>query len=75
MIYPDSFEKKIGFAAVRDMVASHCSSTLGGEYCREMAFSKNVFIQYSKRYTMYQNAKIVQIACNNKNKVKKEVRF
>lgn len=39
MIYPDSFEKKIGFAAVRDMVASHCSSTLGSEYCREMAFS------------------------------------
>ena len=39
MIYPDSFEKKIGFAAVRDMVASHCSSTLGGEYCKEMSFS------------------------------------
>ena len=39
MIYPDSFEKKIGFATVRDMVASHCSSTLGSEYCREMAFS------------------------------------
>lgn len=39
MIYPESFEKKIGFAAVRDMVASHCVSTLGSEYCHEMSFS------------------------------------
>ena len=39
MIYPDSFEKKIGFAAVREMVANHCTSSLGKEYCQDMAFS------------------------------------
>ena len=39
MIYPDSFEKKIGFAAVRDMVANRCTSSLGKEYCQGMAFS------------------------------------
>ena len=39
MIYPDSFEKKIGFAAIRDMVANHCTSSLGREYCSAMAFS------------------------------------
>ena len=39
MIYPDSFEKKIGFATVRDMVANYCTSTLGKEYCHNMAFS------------------------------------
>lgn len=39
MIYPESFEKKIGFATVRDMVASHCVSTLGCEYCQQMSFS------------------------------------
>ena len=39
MIYPDSFEKKIGFATVRDMVANYCTSTLGKKYCHNMAFS------------------------------------
>lgn len=39
MIYPDSFEKKIGFASVRDMVSAHCCSTLGSEYCQKMMFS------------------------------------
>lgn len=39
MIYPDSFEKKIGFATVREMVACHCTSTLGSEFCQEMTFS------------------------------------
>lgn len=39
MIYPESFEKKIGFVIVREMVANHCMSTLGSEYCQSMTFS------------------------------------
>lgn len=39
MIYPENFEQKIGFSAVREMVKKHCVSTLGIEYCNEMAFS------------------------------------
>lgn len=41
MIYPESFEQKIGFNAVREMVKSHCVSTLGIEYCNEMSFSSH----------------------------------
>jgi DNA mismatch repair protein MutS2 len=39
MIYPESFEQKIGFAAVREMVKARCISTLGAEYCVQMKFS------------------------------------
>ncbi len=41
MIYPETFEQKIGFTAVRDMVKNHCVSTLGIEYCNEMSFSSD----------------------------------
>lgn len=41
MIYPESFEQKIGFTAVREMVKNHCVSSLGVEYCKEMTFSSN----------------------------------
>lgn len=41
MIYPDAFEQKIGFTAIREMVKSHCVSPLGEKYCREMGFSSN----------------------------------
>ena len=49
MIYPDSFEKKIGFAAVREMVANHCTSSLGIEYCQDMAFSTDFDTQVMRR--------------------------
>ena len=39
MIYPESFEHKIGFTAVRELVKARCLSTLGAEYCAEMKFS------------------------------------
>ncbi|MCM1452536.1 MAG: Smr/MutS family protein [Clostridium sp.] len=39
MIYPDTFEKKVGFDAVRQMIAERCASTLGQERCQEMSFS------------------------------------
>lgn len=41
MIYPESFEQKIGYTVVREMVKNHCVSSLGVEYCKEMTFSSN----------------------------------
>lgn len=41
MIYPESFEQKIGFTAVREMVKGCCVSTLGIEYCNDMSFSSH----------------------------------
>ena len=38
MIYPDNFEYKIGFAAVRSGIRSNCVSSIGGRYCDEMTF-------------------------------------
>ena len=39
MIYPESFESKIGFDAVRSMVASKCASPLGAAFVEAMSFS------------------------------------
>lgn len=39
MIYPDTIEQKIGFDAVRRMVAAKCLSSLGEEMVETMAFS------------------------------------
>lgn len=38
MIYPDSFEHKIGFDSVRDRVSRLCSSDAGRRWCAEMIF-------------------------------------
>ncbi len=39
MIYPDSFEHKTGFAAIRNHLAQLCSSALGRTHCEQMSFS------------------------------------
>ncbi len=38
MIYPESFEHKIGFTAVRQELIERCTSSLGVEYCQAMSF-------------------------------------
>lgn len=38
MIYPDSFEHKIGFDSVRERVSALCSSESGREWCNDMHF-------------------------------------
>lgn len=38
MIYPDNFEHKIGFSAVRAGIRSNCVSAIGGRHCEEMSF-------------------------------------
>lgn len=38
MIYPDNFEKKIGFDAVREMVAERCGSPLSVEKVHSMSY-------------------------------------
>lgn len=39
IIYPRTFESKIGFDNVRGMVETHCESTLAREHVRDMCFS------------------------------------
>lgn len=39
MIYPDSFEQKIGFSEIRSLVSGRCLSGLGKELVVKMAFS------------------------------------
>lgn len=39
MIYPDSFEHKIGFNAIRTLLKQRCQSPAGVEFCDLMAFS------------------------------------
>ena len=38
MIYPNNFERKIGFDEIRTLLKSHCLSTLGKEKVDEMGF-------------------------------------
>ena len=42
MIYPNNYEKKIGFTEVRTLLKNHCLSTLGKEKVDEMEFSTDV---------------------------------
>lgn len=39
MIYPNSFEQKIGFDSVRQHISRLCTSPIGADRCREMSFS------------------------------------
>ncbi len=41
MIYPDSFEEKIKFTRIRELVKDSCMSSLGKEVVDEMQFSTN----------------------------------
>lgn len=41
MIYPDSFEQKIGFDSVRQHISKLCTSSVGTDRCLEMSFSSD----------------------------------
>ena len=41
MIYPNTFEEKIGMADIRSMVLAHCMSQLGRQRVDEMTFTAN----------------------------------
>ena len=41
MIYPDTFEQKIGFTEIRKLLKERCMSTLGKELVDAMAFTDN----------------------------------
>ncbi|MCM1111080.1 MAG: Smr/MutS family protein [Clostridium sp.] len=41
MIYPDNFEQKLGFTAVRREISRLCNSPMGAEYAEAMAFSSD----------------------------------
>lgn len=42
MIYPKSFENRIGFDKIREELASLCISPIGISHCQKMAFSSNL---------------------------------
>ena len=44
MIYPNTFEKKIGFSEIRTLLKEHCISKLGKEQVDSMMFSYDVEI-------------------------------
>ncbi len=58
MIYPDSFEQKIDFHKVRQLIADRCLSTLGKEKVEEMEFS-NSFEEI--QILLYQTEEFVKI--------------
>jgi len=39
LIYPDSFEKKVGFDRIRELLAEKCLGLLGKERCEKIYFS------------------------------------
>ena len=41
MIYPDNFERKIGFDEIRTLLKGHCLSSLGKEKVDEIGFTNN----------------------------------
>ncbi len=41
MIYPDSFENKIGFSTLRSLIKERCLSSIGKEFCDSMSFSND----------------------------------
>lgn len=44
MIYPQDFEKKIGFDEIRELLRQHCLSTLGNERVDKMKFTTDVHL-------------------------------
>ena len=48
MIYPDNFERKVGFDEIRSLLKGHCLSTLGKEKVDEIAFTDD-FEQLSEQ--------------------------
>ena len=42
MIYPKSFESRIGFDKIRADIAELCISPIGASHCQKMAFSANL---------------------------------
>lgn len=59
MTYPENIESKIGFDSVRRMVAAKCSSPLGEELVREMAFSSDFHIVRRELMRVYEFCRIL----------------
>ncbi|MDE7442985.1 MAG: hypothetical protein K2M65_02360, partial [Muribaculaceae bacterium] len=43
MIYPETFEHKVGFTTVRQLVNDKCVSPLGSAHCQSMTFSTDIY--------------------------------
>ena len=59
MIYPQTFEKKIGFDEIRALLREECLSTLGKEKVTEMTLSVkaeeiNEYLEQTKEFRLIQ---------------------
>ena len=59
MIYPDSFENKIGFSAFRDILKGACISGLGRERCDSMSFSSDFEVVEDKLNSTFEMMSII----------------
>lgn len=62
MIYPDSFEQKIGFDSVRSHISSLCTSKVGVECCARMTFGTDYALV---RRNLDQTAEMLAIISGN----------
>ena len=63
-IYPDSFEQKVGFDKVRDIVSSKCLCTLGSEKVSSAGFQTN-FNLVSKQISLVDEMKSICLMENS----------
>ncbi|MCM1093341.1 MAG: Smr/MutS family protein [Lachnospiraceae bacterium] len=59
MIYPDSFEYKIGFSAFREILKGSCISGLGRERCDSMSFSSDFNVVEDKLNSTFEMMTII----------------
>ncbi|MCM1331880.1 MAG: Smr/MutS family protein [Bacteroides sp.] len=59
MIYPDSFENKIGFSAFREILKGSCISGLGRERCDSMSFSSDFNVVEDKLNSTFEMMTII----------------
>jgi DNA mismatch repair protein MutS2 len=60
MIYPQNFEKKIGFDKIRQLITNHCLSPLGKEKVAEMAFFSDFAFIQKQLYQTHEFTRIIQ---------------
>ncbi len=60
MIYPDSFEHKIGFDTVRESVTALCGSEEGRSHCADMAFANDFATVASRLESAWEMVRLLQ---------------
>ena len=60
MVFPETFEQKIGFDKIRQLLSSRCLSSLGEERVDEMAFSSEYSFVRKQLCQTYEFVRIIQ---------------